>query len=464
MNIEIINIGDEILIGQVINTNAAWMAEELNKNGFKAYQFTVISDERDHILQGLEDALSRADVVLISGGLGPTKDDITKETICEFFNTKLVFNEEAFQNIEALFSRRGYQVTEVNRKQAELPENCITLPNRLGTARGMLFDSGSRVKAQGSRFKVQGKKEEGRGKGSGLRAQGSESSVNDPVSGIWHPASGIQHPGSSIFIFLPGVPFEMKDMFTLEVIPRLKVRFASQAIYHKTVLTQGKGESFIADILEDWENNLPEHIKLAYLPQPGIVRLRLSATGLEEEVLQQEVESKISELLQIIPELIFGYDDDTLESIVGQLLMQHKQTLAIAESATGGYIAHLVTSVSGSSSWFQGSVVAYSNRSKEDILYVKKETLESHGAVSEQVVLEMALGARARFRTDYAIATTGIAGPTGGTPDKPIGTVWIGITTPDGVFAKYFEFGDNRERNIRKTALQALNLLRKELL
>ena len=451
MNIEIINIGDEILIGQVINTNAAWMAEELNKNGFKAYQFTVISDERDHILQGLEDALSRADVVLISGGLGPTKDDITKETICEFFNTKLVFNEEAFQNIEALFSRRGYQVTEVNRKQAELPENCITLPNRLGTARGMLFDSGSRVKVQGSRIEGRGKREEELN----ARSENREAKIELPTAYCQLP---------TVFIFLPGVPFEMKDMFTREVIPRLKERFASQAIYHKTVLTQGKGESFIADILEDWENNLPEHIKLAYLPQPGIVRLRLSATGLEEEVLQQEVESKISELQQIIPELIFGYDDDTLESIVGQLLMQHKQTLAIAESATGGYIAHLVTSVSGSSSWFQGSVVAYSNRSKEDILYVKKETLESHGAVSEQVVLEMALGARARFRTDYAIATTGIAGPTGGTPDKPIGTVWIGITTPDGVFAKYFEFGDNRERNIRKTALQALNLLRKELL
>ena len=451
MNIEIINIGDEILIGQVINTNAAWMAEELNKNGFKAYQFTVISDERDHILQGLEDALSRADVVLISGGLGPTKDDITKETICEFFNTKLVFNEEAFQNIEALFSRRGYQVTEVNRKQAELPENCITLPNRLGTARGMLFDSGSRVKVQGSRIEGRGKREEELN----ARSENREAKIELPTAYCQLP---------TVFIFLPGVPFEMKDMFTREVIPRLKERFASQAIYHKTVLTQGKGESFIADILEDWENNLPEHIKLAYLPQPGIVRLRLSATGSEEEVLQQEVESKISELLQIIPELIFGYDDDTLESIVGQLLMQHKQTLAIAESATGGYIAHLVTSVSGSSSWFQGSVVAYSNRSKEDILYVKKETLESHGAVSEQVVLEMALGARARFRTDYAIATTGIAGPTGGTPDKPIGTVWIGITTPDGVFAKYFEFGDNRERNIRKTALQALNLLRKELL
>ncbi|MFC2101743.1 nicotinamide-nucleotide amidohydrolase family protein [Bacteroidota bacterium] len=445
MKIEIINIGDEILIGQVINTNAAWMAEELNRNGFKAWQFTVISDSREHILQGLEDAQNRADVVLISGGLGPTKDDITKETICEFFDTKLVFNEEAYKNIEALFGRRGYKITEVNRKQAELPESCISLPNRLGTARGMWFEQG------------RGERVEGRGKGSGLRAQDSELNVQDPVSGT-------QHPGSSIFVFLPGVPFEMKDMFTREVIPRLKERFASQAIYHKTVLTQGKGESFIADILENWENNLPKHIKLAYLPQPGIVRLRLSATGSDEESLQKEVDSEISTLKQIIPDLIFGYDTDTLESIVGQLLMQRKQTLAIAESCTGGYISHLVTSQSGSSAWFQGSVVAYSNRAKEDMLYVKKETLESHGAVSEQVVLEMVLGARGRFRSDYAIATTGITGPTGGTPDKPVGTVWIGIATPDGVFAKHFLFGDNRERNIRRTAVQALNLLRLEIL
>ncbi|MBE0648289.1 MAG: nicotinamide-nucleotide amidohydrolase family protein [Bacteroidales bacterium] len=443
MKIEIINIGDEILIGQVINTNAAWMAEELNRNGFKAFQFTVISDSREHILQALEDALNRADVVLISGGLGPTKDDITKETICEFFDTKLIFSEEAFQNIETLFSRRGYTVTEVNRKQAELPESCISLPNRLGTARGMLFER--RTKEEGRRTKDEGR---------GTKDEGRETKKLQTAN------CKLQ----TVFIFLPGVPFEMKDMFTREVIPRLKERFAPQAIYHKTVLTQGKGESFIADILEDWENNLPEHIKLAYLPQPGIVRLRLSTWGSEEDVIKQEVESEISKLHQLIPELIFGFDNDTLESIVGQLLMQHKQTLSIAESATGGYIAHLVTSLSGSSAWFQGSVVAYSNRSKEDILYVKRDTLESHGAVSEQVALEMALGARGRFRTDYAIATTGIAGPSGETPDKPVGTFWIGIATPDGVFAKHFLFGDNRERNIRRTAVTALNLLRKEIL
>ncbi len=448
MKIEIINIGDEILIGQVINTNAAWMAEELNRNGFKAFQFTVISDSREHILQALEDALNRADVVLISGGLGPTKDDITKETICEFFDTKLIFNEEAFQNIEALFSRRGYEVTEVNRKQAELPESCISLPNRLGTARGMWLEK--KRKTSDVRRKTKNKNQ--------IRNNEQQTTNNE------YPQSKTDNRQSAIYIFLPGVPFEMKDIFTREVIPRLKEWFAAQAIYHKTVLTQGKGESFIADILEDWENNLPLHIKLAYLPQPGLVRLRLSATGSEEELLQQEVTAEISKLHELIPDLIFGFDSDTLESIVGQLLMLQKKTLAIAESATGGYIAHLVTSVSGSSAWFQGSVVAYSNRSKEDILYVKRDTLESHGAVSEQVALEMALGARGRFRTDYAIATTGIAGPSGSTPDKPVGTFWIGIATPDGVFAKHFLFGDNRERNIRRTALTAMNLLRKELL
>jgi len=437
MKIEIINIGDEILIGQVINTNAAWMAEELNRNGFKAFQFTVISDNREHILQALEDALNRADVVLISGGLGPTKDDITKETICEFFDTKLVFNEDAYENIEAFFARRGIEVTEVNRKQAELPESCMSLPNRMGTARGMWLER--RTKDEGRKTRDEEKK--------------AKSEL---------PTANCQLP--TAFVFLPGVPFEMKDMFTREVIPRLKERFTPQAIFHKTVLTQGLGESFMADIMKEWEESLPEHIKLAYLPQPGIVRLRLTAIGSDEEALQQEVESEIFKLQQLIPELIFGYDTDTLETIVGQLLMQQKKTLAIAESSTGGYLSHLVTSISGSSIWFQGSVVAYSNRAKEDLLYVKKDTLESHGAVSEQVALEMALGARGRFRTDYAIATTGIAGPSGGTPDKPVGTVWIGIATPDGVFAKHFLFGDNRERNIRRTALTALNLLRKELL
>ncbi|MBC8315573.1 MAG: nicotinamide-nucleotide amidohydrolase family protein [Bacteroidales bacterium] len=439
MKIEIINIGDEILIGQVINTNAAWMAEELNRNGFKVFQFTVISDKREHILQALNDAQNRADLVLVSGGIGPTRDDITKQTICEFFETKLVFNQDAFRDIEILFGRRGYKITELNRKQAELPESCIPLPNRMGTARGMWFE------------KERGSRDEGRG----TRDVGREANNEDE--------SGIRDPGSGIFVFLPGVPFEMKDLFTREVIPRLKERFTPTTIYHKTVMTQGKGESFMADILEAWENNLPKHISLAYLPQPGIVRLRFTAVGEQQEELETEVDDEIRKLHKLIPDLIFGYDTDTLEAVVGQLLMVKNQSLATAESCTGGYIAHLITSIAGSSSYFKGSIVAYSNEAKQNILYVKEDSLVAHGAVSEQVVLEMALGARDRFRTDYSIATSGIAGPTGGTQEKPVGTVWIAIATPERVFAKHYLFGNNRERNIRRTALQALNLLRKEL-
>jgi len=256
----------------------------------------------------------------------------------------------------------------------------------------------------------------------------------------------------------------MKDMFTREVIPRLKERFTPQAIYHKTILTQGMGESFMAEVLKDWENGLPENIRLAWLPQPGIVRLRLTATGPDQAVIQREVEKEIQELQRLIPDLIFGFDEDTLEVILGQLLTRRKATLAVAESCTGGYISHLITSVPGCSEWFLGSVVAYSNRMKEDLLYVKKETLETHGAVSEQVALEIVLGIKDRFRSDYAITTTGIAGPTGGTTNKPVGTVWIGVASPAGVSAKHYLFGDNRERNIRRTALQAMNILRKELL
>jgi len=422
MNIEIINIGDEILIGQVVNTNATWMAEELNRNGFKVHQFTVISDNREHILQALKDAGKRADLVLVSGGIGPTKDDITKQTICEFFETKLVFNEEAYQNIEALFARRGFKVTVLNRKQADLPESCISLPNRMGTARGMWFDTSGQADK---------------------RTGGQER--------------------SGIFIFLPGVPFEMKDMFTREVIPRLKERFAPQVILHKTVLTQGVGESFLSDTLEEWENNLPETIKLAYLPQPGIVRLRFTANGNDQEELTKEVDDEIKKLYKLIPDLIFGYDNDTLEAVIGQLLTLKGQTLAIAESCTGGYISHLITSVPGSSNYFTGSVVAYSNAAKEKVLYVKEDSLVDHGAVSEQVVLEMALGAKDRFRSDYGIATSGIAGPAGSTAEKPVGTTWIAIATPDRVFAKHYLFGEDRGRNIRKTALQALNLLRLEV-
>jgi nicotinamide-nucleotide amidase len=416
MNVEIINIGDELLIGQVINTNAAWMAEQLNLSGFRVYQFTVVNDSRMHILQTLADAERRVEIVLISGGIGPTKDDITKNTLCEYFNTRLLFNEEAYRDVELLFARRGYPVTELNRQQAELPETCTGIPNKVGTARGMWFEK-------------------------------------DRPGG-----------GKTIFVSMPGVPFEMKAMMTDYVIPWLKKIFTTPCIYHKTVLTQGVGESFLAAQIETWENSLPSHIKLAYLPQPGIVRLRLTGEGLDENILVQQVEEEIKKLLVLIPEHIFGYNDETLEMIVGRLLLEKHATLATAESCTGGTIAQMITSIPGSSAYYKGSVVAYANEIKEHFLGVSAATLEKFGAVSQQVVTEMAVSSKAKFHVDYVIATSGISGPDGGTPEKPVGTTWISIASPDEVFAVQYHFGDSRERNIRRTALQALNLLRKKLL
>ncbi|MEI7499966.1 MAG: competence/damage-inducible protein A [Bacteroidota bacterium] len=415
MNVEIINIGDELLIGQVINTNASWMAEQLSLAGFRVHQVTMISDQREHILEALASAAMRAEIVLISGGIGPTKDDITKHTLCEFFGTRLVFNEEAYRDVEEIFARRGYKVTELNRMQAELPENCTGIPNKAGTARGMWFE----------------KERTGDGK--------------------------------TIFVSMPGVPFEMKSMMTDHIIPRLKEIYRTPFIYHKTVLTQGIGESFLATLIEEWENALPGHIKLAYLPQPGIVRLRLSGTGKEEQIIRRQVDGEVAKLEVLIPDYIFGHDEDTLEEIVGQLLKASQSTLATAESCTGGYIAHLLTSIPGSSAFFKGSVVAYANEIKQRALGVTSESLQKYGAVSKEVVTEMAITAQTMFDVDYVIATSGIAGPDGGTPDKPVGTTWIAIATPDEIFAKQYTFGDNRDRNIRRTALQALNLLRKKL-
>ena len=416
MRVEIINIGDELLIGQVINTNASWMAEQLNLSGFRVNQFTIISDSRLHILQALAEAETRAEIVLISGGIGPTKDDITKLTLCEFFNTKLVFNEDAYLDVEAMFARRGWTVTELNRQQAELPENCKGIPNKLGTARGMWFEKDR------------------------------------------------QDGGKTIFVSMPGVPFEMKAMMTDQVIPWLKTCFRTPYIYHKTILTQGVGESFLAAKIEDWENELPENIKLAYLPQPGIVRLRLTGMGNDEQIIHQQLDTEVSKLELLIPEHIFGYNDETLEEIIGKILNEKHATLATAESCTGGYIAHLITSIPGSSAWFKGSVVAYANEVKEKILGVNPESIFKFGAVSKQVVTEMAISLQSRFNADYVIATSGIAGPDGGTPEKPVGTTWIAIATPDDVFASHYLFGDSRERNIRRTALQAMNMLRKKLL
>lgn len=415
MKTEIINIGNELLIGQVVNTNASWMAEQLNMAGFWVERTTVIPDDRDQILSVLDEAQERSAVVLVTGGLGPTKDDITKEVLCQFFNTKLVFHKEAFKDVENIFKSRGIKITDLNRKQSELPENCITIPNPNGTARGMWFTKEDKIR-------------------------------------------------KTDFIFMPGVPFEMKPMLTDFVIPELLKHYRQKSIYHKTILTQGIGESFLSEIIEEWENGLPENISLAYLPQPGLVRLRLTGKGDDETIVKNQVEEEVASLLKIIPEYIYGFDNDTLEVIIGDLLQKKSATLATAESCTGGYIAHLITSIPGSSRYYKGSIIAYSNEIKENELGVHRESLIKSGAVSEEVVKDMAISIREKFNTDYAVATSGIAGPDGGTPEKPVGTIWIAIATPEKTVAYRYLFGEERGRNIRKAALQALNLLRKQLL
>jgi nicotinamide-nucleotide amidase len=418
MNAEIMSIGDEILIGQITNTNAVWMAQQLNLAGIHVKQITSVSDDRGHIMQALREAEERADIILITGGLGPTKDDITKVTLCEYFNTSLRFDEEIYKDVERLFKSFGREVTPVNRKQAEVPENCIPLRNEMGTAPGMWFERGGKI-----------------------------------------------------FVSMPGVPYEMKGIMEKYVLPKLTERFELPAIVHVTVLTQGIGESALAEKIEEWEDALAaDNIKLAYLPSPGMVRLRLSVSGEDRDQLEKLVDKKIQGLKEIIPGYIYGYEsygaeeDVTLEQIVGQMLRERKQTVSTSESCTGGYISHLITKVPGSSEYYQGSVIAYSYEVKEKELGVDKKMLEEHGAVSQPVVEQMAIGARKKLNTDYSIAASGIAGPGGGTADKPVGTVWIAVATPGKVISKRFQFGENREWNIHRTALAGLNMLRQEML
>jgi nicotinamide-nucleotide amidase len=417
MQTEIINIGDELLIGQVINTNASWMSEQLNLAGYPVQRVTVIADDPSQILKALKEAGERSDLILITGGLGPTKDDLTKDVLCNYFQTKLIFDPITFHTIASFFKFRGLKVTEINRKQAEVPENCIVIPNSNGTAPGMWFEQ---------------------------------------------EIAGVQQ--KHVFISMPGVPFEMKAMLINEVIPRLDKYFQPVAIVHRTYLTHGIGESFLSDLLVDWETHLPENLHLAYLPQPGIVRLRLTGQSEDAAILQKQMNEEDRKLRPLIQDYLFGEGDDTLEGIVGKLLKDTGKTIATAESCTGGYIAHLITSVPGSSAYFKGSIIAYSNEIKTKELGVSEQLLQESGAVSEEVVKQMADNIRNRFSCDYSIAISGIAGPDGGSPEKPIGLVWIAIAGHSGIQTNKYIFGDNRERNIRRSALQALNLLRKTIL
>jgi nicotinamide-nucleotide amidase len=411
MKAEIITIGDEILIGQIVDTNSAWIAEQFNLNGIEIYQITSVHDDHVHILEAINKAEEKVDLVIMTGGLGPTKDDITKNALCDYFNTKLIFHEPTFEHIKTRFTKLNIDLNKLNRDQALVPESCTVLFNKAGTAPGLWFEK-----------------------------------------------------NETYFVSVPGVPFEMKYLVENEILPRLRSSGKTKAIYHKTVLTQGIPESMLAMKLEEWEDALPANVKLAYLPSPMAVRLRLSAIGNNENVLRELVEAEIAKLQKIIPEQIYGFNNETMAEVIGRILKLNGKTLAVGESCTGGYISHLITSLPGCSAFYNGSVTAYSNLIKENILAVNPETIIEFGAVSEQVAKEMAVGVRKVFNADFALATTGIAGPDGGTEEKPVGTVWIAVASENDVIAQKFIFGDNRERNISRSSQTALQILRRLIL
>lgn len=404
---EIITIGDEILYGQTLDTNSHWMSGALDQVGIRVIRKTTIPDREEEILTAFKEAEARADVILITGGLGPTKDDLTKPLLCKYFNVGLVFNEEALNDIETLFTRANRKITELNRKQAELPANCEKITNQLGTAPGMWF------------------KERGK-----------------------------------IFVSMPGVPYEMKRMMEVFIIPRLQKELVDYHVVHKMVMTFGIPESMLAEKISDWESALPNHIKLAYLPTKNTVKLRLTSSGKDKAVLTKEIDEQVARLEPLISKYIFGYDEGNIEHFIGKKLIESNKTIACAESCTGGYLSHLLTSIPGSSAYFKGAVIAYANEIKEDILQVDSKTLEEHGAVSEPVVLQMAKNVREKFNTDIGLSISGVAGPGGGSEEKPVGLIWFGYSDKDKTIATKFNFSKDRLLNIEFGARKALDLLR----
>ena len=407
VNAEIIAIGDELLYGQIMDTNSHWISQELDAVGVRVVRKTTVGDNRTDILTAFEEASKRADLILITGGLGPTQDDLTKPLLAEYFGCEIVEVPEAVAAVSAYFTRRGREMTLLNTLQGHLPTCCTYVPNEVGTAPGMWFEQ----------------------------------------KGCY-------------WMSMPGVPHEMKKLVKDFVLPKLSQVFELPVIYHKLIKTAGIGESWLADLIKDWENALPAHIRLAYLPSLGYVKLRLTAFGTNKEQLQQEVAAQIQVLLPQIEKYVYGYDEETLETALGKLLKNAGKTIALAESCSGGYVSHLITTVPGSSAYFQGAVVPYHNAFKERILGVKSETLSSHGAVSEATVAEMAEGVRALFNSDYGLASSGIAGPDGGTADKPVGTVWIGCAGPEGVETRKLQLTQDRMLNIQLTGVAVLNLFR----
>lgn len=407
---EIITIGDEILIGQIVDTNSAWMAQKLNLAGIKVKQITSVSDERVHILDSLRQASLRADLILITGGLGPTKDDITKKTLAEYFQVGLRIDNDALENVKQIFARHKSPMLDTNLRQAEVLDNCTTLLNKNGTAPGMWIED--------------------KGK---------------------------------IFVSMPGVPFEMMYMMEELVIPKIKTSFKLPSIVHHTILTAGLGESIIADKISEIENSLPSHIGLAYLPKLGMVRLRLSGMGSDADQLNNEIGAYAKRIVEQLDEYVIAESDTPIEKVILDFMEIRGLTLSTAESCTGGYISHLITQQAGSSKVFKGGAVSYSDELKKSMLGVSEDTLNEFGAVSEETVKEMAVGAIMNYHSDYSISVSGIAGPDGGSPDKPVGTVWIAVSGKGKTVTKKFQFGNKRIQNIERSAINALSLLYKLL-
>ncbi len=403
---KIISIGDELLIGQVINTNAAWLGNILTNNGIEVISTLTIGDGEKDIVGAL-DACSDVEIIVMTGGLGPTADDITKPTLCKYFGTELEFCQDAYDNVMSIFKLRGYQMTERNRGQAYIPKSCTYIPNRYGTAPCMWFEK-----------------------------------------------------DKSVYISMPGVPFEMKNVFEQEILPKLLEHFKVTPYISKVVMTTGVGESFLADAIKDWEEALPEFLSLAYLPQYGMVRLRLDGRHPDRAYLQQTIDNEIDKLSKIIGQYIFGYDEKPIAEAVLEKLKAVGKTLASAESCTGGTIAKMITAIPGSSDVFKGTVVSYATSVKEEVLGVNHADVEKYTVVSQQVAEQMATGVRTLLKTDYAVATTGVAGPGGATEENPVGTVWIAVAGPNGVVSKRCNFGKDRGNNIERASITALEMVR----
>jgi nicotinamide-nucleotide amidase len=407
---ELLTIGDEILYGQIVDTNSQWMSVELDKVGITVVRKTTVGDIESEILTAFAEAEQRADIILITGGLGPTSDDLTKPLLAKYFNCDLKIHDEALAEITEFFKSRGRELTQLNRQQAALPAACEKITNPVGTAPGMWFNKGDKV-----------------------------------------------------FMSMPGVPHEMKKMMTEQVLPRLSKKYQLPVIHHQLIRTIGIGESFLADKISDWEKSLPEHIKLAYLPSLGEVKLRLTCFGNSKENLKEEADQLTEKLKVIVGEHIYGFGENTIEIVIGKLLREKKLTLSVAESCTGGYVSHQITTVPGSSDYFKGSIVAYANEIKMSALEVNENTLNKFGSVSEQTIVEMAQQVRKKFNTDIGVATSGIAGPEGGTPEKPVGTVWIAYSDKHKTVARKLQLSKDRMLNIRLAAMGIFNLIRLNL-